>query len=519
MCSKDNGIVLKSIKTASLKDYLDVIKTTVPPAEIISAGHVGPSKMGFFFLKEENVKAMAEIGTIVVNEQTLTVEPYIPAMRKIVMRGVPPFITNNEIKATLDAAGLKLIGTIKLIKYNGLGAEFAHIVSFTREALVTYGKDKIPDKISPVHDDVCYTVNIESGPKKCHKCGGIGHLSAACPNPQKVQKTLPTMGRGTYSAAAKSRNSQMNRNKLPITHVGSTPTNNIIVGTQSGTSPSQVTKTPSLPPLRASNISTTQGIPPVGAPNNITSPGMSQGKRQRSKRSRSERSPKASGEVTNTSKDEEENDMDLENPFSDEEVTPTAPENHSTPNDIRSFPLSNSEKGDEDRRAQQKLQEWLAFNPNSVRSELRIIAPGIPLDGVIPALFNIGRVNSQPKYDSEDSMSSQNQDSSKVREVRERHSSLLNFEFWKERDLGGAYANEQIYEFLLHFYNPKSYAKTYKKAAMSTMCPQSEMKIMVRRLMDELRGAPEFKPLCQKLCTILEKWPDAVYFDKSAELK
>lgn len=190
---KVNGIVLKSIKGATLDDYLEEVTHFIDLDSIIDAGSMGPAKYAVFFNNEDALIKVIEQNAIVIKGQAIPVEPYIPNQKRIVLTGCPPFLPDEPIKQMLNASGLSVVGKIKKIKLQRVQDKFKHINSFNREVYVSQKVPDIPSYITVRHLGSFFNIKLEHGPRKCFKCGGLNHLVSKCNSivPKTIQ-TIPT---------------------------------------------------------------------------------------------------------------------------------------------------------------------------------------------------------------------------------------------------------------------------------------------------------------------------------------
>jgi Zinc knuckle len=176
-----NAITLRAVKGAVLLDYLNEVAKVVPAASIVDAGSMGTSFYLFFFDSDQSLASVVQTGQFTVKNKTVFVTPYIPKLKTIFLKSVPPFVLEEEILPQISQFG-EVSGEISKVKYPKMPKEFTHLNSFTRQVSVAVKSDeKIPEFIEVIHEGNKYKIKLEHGPKKCFKCKQIGHFKSKCP--------------------------------------------------------------------------------------------------------------------------------------------------------------------------------------------------------------------------------------------------------------------------------------------------------------------------------------------------
>lgn len=115
-----------------------------------------------------------------LGKESVKINPYALPIRRVILRGVPPFITNEEIEEKLRKFG-ELRSPIQNQTIFGVEPAFEHILSFTRvlELAIPAG-NIVPDTLIFKHGKITYKIQVQIGAKKCFSCGKKGHTTKTC---------------------------------------------------------------------------------------------------------------------------------------------------------------------------------------------------------------------------------------------------------------------------------------------------------------------------------------------------
>ena len=99
-----HGLVMNQIKGAKPLDYLDALAELVNPKLMTDAGPMGPKKFSVFFWSKEALETVVAAGTINVKDQAVSLNPYLPSLKKLVLTACQPYYKDDQIVSPLEKA-------------------------------------------------------------------------------------------------------------------------------------------------------------------------------------------------------------------------------------------------------------------------------------------------------------------------------------------------------------------------------------------------------------------------------
>ncbi|OXA42067.1 hypothetical protein Fcan01_23265 [Folsomia candida] len=175
-----HGIVLRRIRDVSLLDVLKGLARFVDPKSITHADSLGPANWAIWFIDQAAFDVIIKADTIKFGAASVKVYAYANPIRRVIVRGVPPFLP-DEILINSFAKYGEIRGQVSHQSIFGAGEEFAHIISFTRILNLAIPKGiRVPDSINVKVSDKVYKLRVQIGAKKCFRCGKKNHVSANC---------------------------------------------------------------------------------------------------------------------------------------------------------------------------------------------------------------------------------------------------------------------------------------------------------------------------------------------------
>ena len=203
---KTFGVLLKRTPGVNLEEALHAVAKVIDPKKIVYADFLSAANFGVWFDSEETANEFMRQDTVEIRGETSKLHRYANPIRKVILRGVPPFISDEILLKALEKYGEARSAIIHQKVY-GLSDKYAHIRSFTRSVEISMkGKDLIPPKIKVTCEGVEYAILTQVGGRKCFKCQKPGHVSKDCPT-----KNIQADG----AQVAKGKNK--NKNKKPTT--------------------------------------------------------------------------------------------------------------------------------------------------------------------------------------------------------------------------------------------------------------------------------------------------------------
>ncbi|OXA42099.1 LINE-1 retrotransposable element ORF2 protein [Folsomia candida] len=174
------GVVLRRIREVPLLDVLKGLSRFVDPKSITYADSLGPANWVIWLKDEASYNILLKADTLIFGDASLKVYAYANPIRRVIVRGVPPFLSDENLVQKLAKYG-EIRGQISHENIYGADAQFAHIKSFTRTLNLAIPKGvKVPDTITIKASDTNYKLLVQIGAKKCFKCNKKGHVSSKC---------------------------------------------------------------------------------------------------------------------------------------------------------------------------------------------------------------------------------------------------------------------------------------------------------------------------------------------------
>ena len=192
-----HGLVMNQIKGAKPLDYLDALAELVDPKLMTDAGPMGPTKFSVFFSSKEALETVIAAGTINVKDQAVSLNPYLPSLKKLVLTACQPYIKDDQIISALKKLKIKVVGPIEKTRFFSLSEKFAHLSAYRRELHVTLAGSEIPTSIEVLSRGKAHKVGIEHGPRRCFKCNSTRHVAAKCTRQAAPAMATPARGMST----------------------------------------------------------------------------------------------------------------------------------------------------------------------------------------------------------------------------------------------------------------------------------------------------------------------------------
>ncbi len=147
------------------------------------------NKATVVFLKEERlVHVLIESG-VFVNDTFVQVSPLSVPSTRVVISGVPPFISNDLLEQELRRFG-KFASGFKTVTLGCKDARLKHVISLRRQVFMFLDSltQSLDVSFKIKHEGGYYTVYASSGSMKCFECGDV--LLALIDNKWNVQRDL-----------------------------------------------------------------------------------------------------------------------------------------------------------------------------------------------------------------------------------------------------------------------------------------------------------------------------------------
>jgi len=192
-----HGLVLRAVKGAKPLEYLKQIEARgVQPREITDCGFMGAGKFAVFFATKAALDRATEVGALLVKGQSVQLNPYVPALKKLVLLNCPPMISDEVIRgALLEVLRLEVVGGIEKIKYGKqFPTEYRHLNTLKRQVQVKKTEAEIPESFDLNFNGINFRIFIEHGPRRCHHCQSSKHVIAKCPRKNDPGTGMSTPG-------------------------------------------------------------------------------------------------------------------------------------------------------------------------------------------------------------------------------------------------------------------------------------------------------------------------------------
>ncbi|OXA44155.1 hypothetical protein Fcan01_21117 [Folsomia candida] len=194
MANSAHGVVLRRIKEVTLVEVLKAFSKYVNPQLITHADNLGAANWAVWLKDSESFDKVMRADSLSFGAASVKLYAYANPIRRVIIRGVPPFVNDAELIACFSKFG-ELRGHISHQGLMNAGEEFAHIKSFTRVLELAIPKGvRVPDVVKVKANGKEYNLRVQIGAKKYYKCARKGHVSANCTykKPEKTGQPLPS---------------------------------------------------------------------------------------------------------------------------------------------------------------------------------------------------------------------------------------------------------------------------------------------------------------------------------------
>ena len=201
--TKDQAIIIHAIDDTSLQDYALAIGKLIGPKSIRYISKISNNRICAYLDKKEIVLHLTNLRKrITVNNNTLNLRPTLTPAQRII------FKRNN----------VKLCSRITTLKAGMADPEYAHILSFRRQAYIDSDDiGKIPSTFLITFEDTSYRIFTSIDSLFCFRCKQEGHLAKNCPLTQNSNITDTTIPNTNTTILTPTQSSKLPVKKIPIT--------------------------------------------------------------------------------------------------------------------------------------------------------------------------------------------------------------------------------------------------------------------------------------------------------------
>ena len=177
--TRECGIQCRFLDETTIEDYLTNCAELVQPENIIAASKCDRMAK-IFFTNEDHANLVVAHG-LAVKGNFLDCSLIGKPTTSIIISGVPPFITNENLEAQLRMFG-QVVSGIRYIPLGTKNKALSHIKSFRRSARIRLDHGtELPYTLMIPHDTEIYTIYLSSDSKlRCDFCRKIGHAEKFC---------------------------------------------------------------------------------------------------------------------------------------------------------------------------------------------------------------------------------------------------------------------------------------------------------------------------------------------------
>nr|XP_006820471.1 PREDICTED: uncharacterized protein LOC102803021 [Saccoglossus kowalevskii] len=200
--TRNHGVRCESVSGINIEAYVSAISEIIDAKTILAASRINGSVIVFLTSVADVDKVCAN--GLNVGDMCIHAEALVKPATKIVLSGVPPFITNATLDKHLNKFG-RIVSTFRYIPIGIKNPELRHIKSFRRQVHMISENDSIEDIILIKHENRLYKIYVSTDKITCYKCFKKGHVQRDCRQGTRSQNKT--------NAAAE--NSQQSTNNTP----------------------------------------------------------------------------------------------------------------------------------------------------------------------------------------------------------------------------------------------------------------------------------------------------------------
>lgn len=180
--TKEQAIILNSVESLQLKDYVYAVGKEVTPKNIIAASRLSNGRICIYLSSKELVDEYTQKYSIInILGQDVNIRKMISPSIKLIISNVCPSIPHEVIEKSLRDIGIKLASPVNFIRAGLQEEGYIHVISFRRS--VFYIPDtniSIPNSLLIQYQGDTYRIFLQLDDMKCYLCKQNGHRSSNC---------------------------------------------------------------------------------------------------------------------------------------------------------------------------------------------------------------------------------------------------------------------------------------------------------------------------------------------------
>lgn len=200
--SKDQAIILDSIEGCTIDDYLDGIEKITELSNVRFISKISGNRVCIYLNSSDLVNKLVS-KKVVVNQNVLSIRPYMEKNKRVVISNVSPYIPHHVIINSLASKGISIVSQMYHIKASSSKAGRAHIMSFRRQVYIKEEDEHLlPESLQVIHDETTHWIFLSTESANCFLCKQHGHIAKVCPSgldatqnkipPQPLLSTIET---------------------------------------------------------------------------------------------------------------------------------------------------------------------------------------------------------------------------------------------------------------------------------------------------------------------------------------
>lgn len=191
--TKEQAIVLNSLDSLTLTDYLVAVGDIVEPRNILFASRMSNKRVCMYLASTEHVdKIVNNFTNIMIQGEEVSVRRLVTPSRRLLLSNVCPQLPQEFLERILRDMKLRLVSPITFLRAGSTRQEFGHVLSFRRQVYIQVDTEiSLPSSVVVKYQDTNYRIFMNFDNMVCYRCKKPGHLARGCNENQVTDQNLP----------------------------------------------------------------------------------------------------------------------------------------------------------------------------------------------------------------------------------------------------------------------------------------------------------------------------------------
>lgn len=204
---REQAIIMNSIDTLQLTDYVTNIGSIIGPRNVIFASRMSNQRICIYLSEVKYVDQIVQNHSqLKISDHEINIRKLITPAKRIILSNVCPSVPHNVLEAWIRDFGFKLVSPVSFLRAGIQREEYSHVLSFRRQVYVQPDENiSLPPSEILQFEDTNYRIFLSFDDMVCFHCKKAGHVAKNCP--LDTQSTT-IQGEETAVAAPKSQSTE-----------------------------------------------------------------------------------------------------------------------------------------------------------------------------------------------------------------------------------------------------------------------------------------------------------------------